>query len=207
MESAGRLWRAPEKFKGISVTHNMTVAEREQCKEAVAEAKAKTAAETSGEWKFVVRGATWRDEALQSEKETTRVIVDENIDFKDSKNGLKIWYKNANGFINKRSELSLLLNNAIEKPNIIAITEVKPKSSKYQLVSSELNLSGYNHFSANIASSVGRGIVIIVDCSLKAIELVIPVDFQEKLFLEITSAKGNVNLQIVQIVQLRTISN
>jgi len=56
MESAGRLWRAPEKFKGISVTHDMTVAEREQCKEAVAEAKAKTAAETSGEWKFVVRG-------------------------------------------------------------------------------------------------------------------------------------------------------
>jgi len=44
MESAGRLLRAPEKFKGISVTHDMMVAEREQCKEAVAEAKAKTAA-------------------------------------------------------------------------------------------------------------------------------------------------------------------
>jgi len=47
MESAGRLWRATEKFKGILVTHDMTVAE--QCNEAVAEAKAKTAAETSGE--------------------------------------------------------------------------------------------------------------------------------------------------------------
>lgn len=33
-----------------------------------------------------------------------------------------------------------------------------------------------------------------VDCSLKATELVIPVDFQEKLFLEITSANRNVNL-------------
>ena len=56
MESAGRLYRAPEKFQGISVTHDMTPAEREQCKQTVADAKAKTAADTSGEWKFLVRG-------------------------------------------------------------------------------------------------------------------------------------------------------
>jgi len=56
MESAGRLCGAPDKFKGISVTHDMTLAEREQCKQTVAEAKAKTAADTSGEWKFLVRG-------------------------------------------------------------------------------------------------------------------------------------------------------
>ena len=65
---------------------------------------------------------------------------------------------------------------------------------KYPLISSELNLSGYNQFSANIESSVGRGIVIYVDCNLKATQLVIPVDFQENLFVEITSATRNINL-------------
>ena len=54
MESAGRLYRAPEKFQGISVTR--APAEREQCKQTVADAKAKTAADISGEWKFLVRG-------------------------------------------------------------------------------------------------------------------------------------------------------
>ena len=56
IESAGRLRGAPQKFKGISVTRDMTIAERAQCKDAVAEANTKTAADTSGEWKFVVRG-------------------------------------------------------------------------------------------------------------------------------------------------------
>jgi len=49
MEFVGRLRGVQGKFKGVSLTHDMTQAEREQCKEAVAEAKAKAAADTSGE--------------------------------------------------------------------------------------------------------------------------------------------------------------
>jgi len=105
-----------------------------------------------------------------------------------------VWYTNADGFINKRSELSLLLNNVDEKPHIIAITEVKPKNTKYPLLASELSISGYNHFSAYIEGPKGRGIVIYVDCRLKATQLEIPVNFQENLLLEITNVKKNINL-------------
>ena len=72
------------------------------------------------------KGSTWRDEGLQGENKTP-AILNENTDvFIDNKDGLKVWYTNADGFINKRSELLLLLSNADEKPNVIVITEVKP---------------------------------------------------------------------------------
>jgi len=68
MESAGRLRGAPDKFKGISVTHDMTLAKREQCKQTVAEAKAKTAADTSEEWKFLVRGLPGKMKVIRVRK-------------------------------------------------------------------------------------------------------------------------------------------
>ena len=64
------------------------------------------------------KGATRRDESDQSEKETSVLARPTTL---RCKKGLKVWYTNADGFINKRSELSLLLNNVNEKPHIIAI--------------------------------------------------------------------------------------
>jgi hypothetical protein len=43
-------------FKDISISHDMTIAEREQCKEMVMEAKRKESSDTSGEWIYRVRG-------------------------------------------------------------------------------------------------------------------------------------------------------
>ena len=56
MENAGRLGKAKDIFKGVSMSHDMTLKERKQCKEMVAEAKLKQSAEVSGDWIFKVRG-------------------------------------------------------------------------------------------------------------------------------------------------------
>ena len=54
MESLLR--NAEQKFKGVVVTHDMTVKEREECKRKVAEAKVLACWDTSGEYLYRVRG-------------------------------------------------------------------------------------------------------------------------------------------------------
>ena len=54
MENAGKLGKAKGKYKGITLSHDMTKKEREQCKELLQEAKVKN--EDSGDYIFKVRG-------------------------------------------------------------------------------------------------------------------------------------------------------
>ena len=56
MESLFKLKHAEQKFKSIIVTHDMTQKERDQCKNVVEEAKQKESHDTSGEYKYRVRG-------------------------------------------------------------------------------------------------------------------------------------------------------
>lgn len=55
MESLVKLKNAPEAFQNLSIAHDMTKAEREECKRLVEEAKTKQKSET-GEFKWLVRG-------------------------------------------------------------------------------------------------------------------------------------------------------
>ena len=56
MESLSKLRKADEKFKRVSVTHDMTKTEREQCRGMVEECREKQIRETSGNWVYKVRG-------------------------------------------------------------------------------------------------------------------------------------------------------
>lgn len=56
MESLSKLRNAEEKHSRISVTHDMTENEREQCRELVKQCREKQSKEQSGEWIFKVRG-------------------------------------------------------------------------------------------------------------------------------------------------------
>ena len=56
IENLSNLRYAEEKHKRISVTHDMTIGEREQCKELVKQCKTKQLQDQSGEWIFKVRG-------------------------------------------------------------------------------------------------------------------------------------------------------
>ena len=59
---------------------------------------------------------------------------------------LKVLYTNADGLVNKRHDLKILLHSLNEIPDIIAITEFKPKKLSHKLLISEFNLDGYNVF-------------------------------------------------------------
>ena len=56
MESLYKLKSMDEKFRRVIVTDDLTKKEREECKQLVEEAKAKTSADVSGEWIYQVRG-------------------------------------------------------------------------------------------------------------------------------------------------------
>jgi len=56
MESLYKLRGADRKFKSVVIAHDMTLAEREDCKRLVTEAKDLAAADTSGEYLYRVRG-------------------------------------------------------------------------------------------------------------------------------------------------------
>jgi hypothetical protein len=56
LENLSKLRLAEERYKKISVTHDMTKNEREQCRELVKQCKEKASKEESGEWMFKVRG-------------------------------------------------------------------------------------------------------------------------------------------------------
>ena len=56
MESLYKLKNAEQKFKSVVVSHDMTLKERNECKELVAEAKRLSSDDTSGEYLYRVRG-------------------------------------------------------------------------------------------------------------------------------------------------------
>ena len=56
LESLFKLKHAEEKIRRVSVTHDMTKTEREQCRELVKEAKEKQTNDQSGEWIYKVKG-------------------------------------------------------------------------------------------------------------------------------------------------------
>ena len=53
MESLYKLKQAERKFKGVVVAHDMTRAERDECKKMVGEAKALEEEDTSGEYLYL----------------------------------------------------------------------------------------------------------------------------------------------------------
>jgi len=54
--SAYKLKDCPAKFRNVVIAHDMTVKERQECRELVDKAKEKTEEDTSGNWVYKVRG-------------------------------------------------------------------------------------------------------------------------------------------------------
>ena len=83
---------------------------------------------------------------------------------------LKILYTNADQFLNKRDQLSMLI--AGDEPDIIIINEVISKDQVHPIPSALLSIAGYNSYTnfnshkANLGSSGIRAI-----CVLEKVEL------------------------------------
>ena len=78
------------------------------------------------------------------------------------------WNTNADSLRNKLTELKARIDNAQTPPAIIAITEAKPKTTRFDLTQAELNIDGYDIFSTNHEGKTGRGIVVYTASYLKA---------------------------------------
>ena len=94
-----------------------------------------------------------------------------------------IMYTNADQLFNKFNELELLVQTKI--PDIIAITEVKPKNNRYTPYVGELNLEGYTLWHTNIENEHGRGCIIYTLSNLNVRELRVKTHFTEFLLLEV----------------------
>ena len=112
---------------------------------------------------------------------------------------LSVLYTNADCLTNKKSELLLLLKSLKHKPGVIAVTEVKPKTSNYQLNVTEISIDGYNVFHSGFENATSKGTVIYVDNCLKASEISVPVSFQENVFIEINGINKLDNIIIGNI--------
>jgi hypothetical protein len=89
-------------------------------------------------------------------------------------------------FYKKRQELDILLKTFINKPQIIAITEVKNKRNG-DINTAELNIQGYNLYTNDLTNNC-RGVLIYVDIELNSKLLNHNQTFQE---IVLVSVKGN----------------
>ena len=53
-------------------------------------------------------------------------------------------YTNADQYLNKRNEMKALI--ALNQPDVIGITEIKPKVPRYKVEESEIAIEGYKVF-------------------------------------------------------------
>lgn len=79
--------------------------------------------------------------------------------------GLKCMYTNLDSFNNKRSELEVRI--AQTKPDIIGLTEIKPKHATWELTAQELTLYGYTTY----VNLEGRGMALHVKDSIRSSEV------------------------------------
>ena len=84
-------------------------------------------------------------------------------------NELEIWYTNADSLPNKMNELQCLIAAAETSPDILVITEAKPKNSRYELNPQEMYINGYDIFTNNWDR--GRGILVFARSSLQVCEI------------------------------------
>lgn len=99
-----------------------------------------------------------------------------------TKTKLSCMYTNIDSLLNKRIELNALVN--YHKPDIIALTEIKPKRCRYSIEPCEIEIDGYDLF--HNLNSPGRGVAIYTTKSIKASSCVLfnNNDFSEALFVE-----------------------
>ncbi len=99
---------------------------------------------------------------------------------------LNCFYTNADQLHNKLTELEIRTQD--NKPNIIGITEVKPKHGRYKTREPEYSLGKgrqYQMFSKNIENDTGRGLLLYVDQDLDATEYEPETQFEENLMVKI----------------------
>ena len=100
-------------------------------------------------------------------------------------------YTNADGLINKRGDLKLLLGSFKIRPDIIAINEIKAKNTKGVVVPSEFYLDGFQCFCNGLECSAERGMLFLVNNSLSVSLVEVPSVFKECMFIVVNDGQSN----------------
>ena len=104
-----------------------------------------------------------------------------------NKSNCKCLYTNADQYMNKRNEMNILVEE--HQPDIVGITEVKPKQPRYKINESEIAIKGYELFH-NLGDE-GRGLALLIKEEMKPT----PNDclnsqFSENIFVDVTQGDG-----------------
>ena len=102
---------------------------------------------------------------------------------------LRSFYTNIDSFVNKREEF--LMRIADVSPDIIGLTEMKPKNPRYLLQEAEIGIDGYECWPA--ISSSGRGVAIYTKTALQAMAVTPLPDcsFKDAIWCEIRLCRGD----------------
>ncbi len=76
-------------------------------------------------------------------------------------------------------------------PEIIGVTEVKPKNQTSEIKKEEYSMEGYELFHANMENRTGRGILLYVRSLLKVKEVILESNFEENIFVEMRLRNNN----------------
>ena len=86
----------------------------------------------------------------------------------DQRGSLKIWTPNCDTLTNdKLEELKCRISMEDEAPDVIALSEVRPKNAKFPRSLVEYQIAGYEMESRNIENTTGRGIIMYMNKNLK----------------------------------------
>ena len=117
------------------------------------------------------------------------------VKIKKKKLNLQVLYTNADGLLNKKCELNLLINRLEVKPDIIAITEIWNQTKKtHRLWASEFQLDRYIVFCQGLEDNSKRGLLFYTASGIEMSVVDMPETFHECLFLLLKSSnQGLVN--------------
>jgi len=108
---------------------------------------------------------------------------------------LTIKYTNADSLVNKMEALKLLVDSLDVKPNIIAITEVKSKHTKYHPKLTEFNISGDNVIHNDLDSEyTSRGIVVYINNKIDYSIIESKIKFKESLVIKIKTCQESIGI-------------
>ena len=179
-------------YDGISIKHDLTKEQRKELKELIDLAKKKeqedpmetTRKETHQEVpENSSRNSRSRSRSRYTRNRRRRLAAPTRFNGSHGNEKINCWYTNADSLRNKMEELKLRLQLADKKPEIIMITEVKPKNSKYSLSEAELSLENYHLITLNIDTDYGRSIAVYVKKGLRFSEVEMKSEFQESLWI------------------------
>ncbi len=105
------------------------------------------------------------------------------------KNNLKCIYSNVDSLMNKRNELLHMIGK--DNPDIICLTEILPKNTRYKVEVPELQLEGYDVFTNINEVTLHRGVVIYTKKNIGAVPSNINANFSESVWCEVPLQKDD----------------